>query len=118
SLRIVDVIETRYPKFPGLNLTHEVREGLQKHARFYRTGGDIHAQPSLEAQVANLADEITYYTHDLEDGLDFALLDVEQLSALEVWSGTGAEGLRHFLRLKGVVLSDYIIRSILDREVA
>jgi dGTPase len=118
SLRIVDVIETRYPRFPGLNLTHEVREGLQKHARFYRTRGATHAQPSLEAQVANLADEITYYTHDLDDGLDFALLNVEQLAALDVWRDTAAEVRRHFPKLKGAALSGYIIRSILDREVA
>src|SRR6187455_1662821 len=57
SLRIVDVIESRYPKFAGLNLSHEVREGLQKHARFYRAAADdrLHPQPSLEAQLANLA---------------------------------------------------------------
>src|SRR5688572_11779428 len=87
SLRIVDVIESRYPKFAGLNLSHEVREGLQKHARFYRAGASdgLHPQPSLEAQLANLADEITYYSHDIDDGLDFQLLDAEQLANLAVW---------------------------------
>src|SRR5258705_12640072 len=71
SLRIVELIEQKYPKFPGLNLTWEVREGLQKHARFYekpaKQDGTHYRCPSLEAQIANLAYEITYYSHDLDD---------------------------------------------------
>ena len=106
SLRIVDVIESRYPKFAGLNLSHEVREGLQKHARFYRAAKNdgVHPQPSLEAQLANLADEITYYSHDLDDGLDFQLLDASQLENLRVWRDTEAEVKRHFPKLKGASL--------------
>src|ERR1043165_5184970 len=72
SLRIVEELEQKYPGFPGLNLTWEVREGLMKHAR--RNPG------SLEAQVANLADEIAYYSHDLDDGLDSGLLSEKQLN--------------------------------------
>lgn len=120
SLRIVDVIESRYPKFAGLNLSHEVREGLQKHARFYKAAKEdrLHPQPSLEAQLANLADEITYYSHDLDDGLDFALLEPEQLSALAVWSDTEAEVKSHFPKLKGPSLHGYVIRCMIDRQVA
>src|SRR5215211_6192498 len=58
SLRVVDLLEEVYPEFPGINLTAEVREGLQKHRR-------TEGCRSLEAQIANLADEITYYSHDL-----------------------------------------------------
>ena len=120
SLRIVEVIESRYPKFAGLNLSHEVREGLQKHARFYRAAKSdgVHPQPSLEAQLANLADEITYYSHDLDDGLDFHLLEPEQLENLEVWRDTEAEVKRHFPKLKGASLHGYVIRCMIDRQVA
>src|SRR5215208_249187 len=72
SLRIVDFLEQKYPRFTGLNLTWEVREGLVKHLTSYDhpdaagvVGVHPSASPSLEAQVANLADEITYYSHDL-----------------------------------------------------
>lgn len=120
SLRIVDVIESRYPKFAGLNLSHEVREGLQKHARFYRaaTHHRLHPQPSLEAQLANLADEITYYSHDIDDGLDFQLLGSDQLADLSVWRDTEAEVKRHFPKLKGAALHGYVIRCMIDRQVA
>jgi len=74
SLRVVELIEQKYPRFSGLNLTWEVREGLAKHQTAYdhperRKGFDA-KNSSLEAQIANLADEITYHSHDLDDGLD------------------------------------------------
>ncbi len=120
SLRTVDVIESRYPKFAGLNLTHEVREGLQKHAKFYQGTGDDqpHTQPSLEAQLSNLADEITYYSHDLDDGLDFQLLEPEQLAALTVWKTSEQEVREHFPKLKGREFRAYVIRCIIDRQAA
>jgi dGTPase len=84
SLRIVELLEQKYPSFPGLNLTWEVREGLSKHATAYDHPGrraDFKARSSsLEAQVANLADEIAYYSHDLDDGLDSGLLSEDQLN--------------------------------------
>ena len=89
SLRVVDLLEERYASFPGLNLTYETREGILKHCsrknarelgalgeRFLNGG-----QPSLEAQVANLADEIAYNNHDVDDGLRAGLLDIETLTA-------------------------------------
>ena len=82
SLRIVEELEQKYPDFPGLNLTWEVREGLVKHYTAYdhpgRRKGFAAKNSSLEAQIANLADEITYYSHDLDDGLDSGLLSEEQ----------------------------------------
>ena len=91
SLRVVDLLEERYASFPGLNLTYEAREGILKHCsranarelgalgeRFLNGG-----QPSLEAQVANLADEIAYNNHDVDDGLRAGLLDIETLGAAE-----------------------------------
>ena len=91
SLRLVEVLEQKYPDFPGLNLSWEVLEGLAKHqTAFDRPGekkGFIASQPSLEAQVANLADEITYYSHDLDDGLDAGLLSETELSRhVRIWA--------------------------------
>jgi dGTPase len=120
SLRIVEWVETKYPEFPGLNLSWEVREGLQKHAKFYdppAPDGERHACPSLEAQIANLADEITYYSHDLDDGLDFQLITPEQLGGLAVWQETLGEVRRSFPDLAGSELHACIIRCIIDREV-
>ena len=87
SLRVVDVLEERYGAFDGLNLTFETREGILKHcsAEVARTLGDVGerflngTQPSLEAQVANFADEIAYNNHDVDDGLRSALISLEQL---------------------------------------
>src|SRR5499427_4460041 len=93
SVRVVELLEDPYPNFPGLNLTFEVREGLRKHGAFHEmedvTGlpaaSKSHRCPSLEAQVADLADEITYYSHDLDDALDFEVLTSARLGENEVW---------------------------------
>ena len=121
SLRIVEVVETRYPRFPGLNLSYEVREGLRKHARFHESpkpGAKRNPNPSLEAQVANLADEITYYSHDLDDGLDFRLLEPSQLGRLEAWRETEEQVRRDFPGLDGAEFRAYVIRCLIDRQVA
>ncbi|MEP6669798.1 MAG: deoxyguanosinetriphosphate triphosphohydrolase [Chthoniobacter sp.] len=121
SLRIVEIIERKYPSFTGLNLSWEVREGLQKHQKFYDppTPGrhEKYSSPSLEAQIANLADEITYYSHDLDDGLDFQLITPKQLEELEVWRHSLAEVRRHFPKLRGRELHSYVIRCMIDRQV-
>src|ERR1700689_681223 len=83
SLRIVEELEEKYPGFRGLNLTWEVREGLIKHQTTYdqpglRTGFSAKS-PSLEAQIGNLADELIYGSHDLDDGLEAGLLSEEEL---------------------------------------
>ena len=120
SVRIVELVEQKYPRFPGLNLSFEVLEGLKKHATFYdppQPGADRYACPSLEAQIANLADEITYYSHDLDDGLDFHLITVAQLGDLEAWTHSHDEVRGHFPKLSGRELYGYVIRSIIDRQV-
>ena len=120
SVRIVELVEQKYPRFSGLNLSFEVIEGLKKHAAFYdppQPGADRHPCPSLEAQIANLADEITYYSHDLDDGLDFHLITVAQLGELEAWTHSHDEVRLHFPRLSGRELHGYVIRSIIDRQV-
>ncbi len=87
SLRLVDLLEEHYAAFPGLNLTWETREGILKHCSRENalTIGDLGrrfldgGQPGLEAQLANLADEIAYNNHDVDDGLRAGLLTIEQL---------------------------------------
>ncbi len=89
SLRVVDELEERYADFPGLNLTFETREGILKHCsqRWAETLGDIgrrfieKRQPSLEAQLANLADEIAYNNHDIDDGLRAGLITITDMLA-------------------------------------
>ena len=87
SLRVVDVLETKYVEFPGLNLMFETREGILKHcsARNARQLGDVgerfleRKQPGLEAQLANIADAIAYNNHDVDDGFRAGLLSLRQL---------------------------------------
>jgi dGTPase len=121
SLRVVELIEKKYPEFSGLNLSFEVLEGLDKHAAPPQAapGGATPAfyQPPLEAQIANLADEITYYAHDLDDGLDSRLIEPGQLADLDVWRHSHDEVRRHFPRLAGPELNGYVIRCIIDRQV-
>ena len=123
SLRVVELIEQKYPRFAGLNLSWEVREGLQKHAKFYdppptvKADGEKFSSPSLEAQIANLADEITYYSHDLDDGLDFDLITPEQLAEQAAWQHSYEEVRTHFPELTGKDLRSYVIRCIIDRQV-
>jgi len=90
SLRVVDELEERYASFRGLNLTFETREGILKHCSLKKARelGDVgkrfleRHQPSLEAQLANLADEIAYNNHDVDDGLRSGLITLEQLEQL------------------------------------
>jgi len=86
ALRIVESFEQRYARFPGLNLTFEVREGIAKHSRDFGPGEDADLEeylpgfrPPLEAQLIDLADEIAYNTADLDDGVSAGLLDPETL---------------------------------------
>jgi len=94
SLRVVDELEEKYAQFPGLNLTFESREGILKHCAIKNAKelGDVGArflnkqQPSLEAQLTNLADEIAYNSHDVDDGLRSGLISLEQLREVEFFN--------------------------------
>lgn len=89
SYRIVTELERRYPNFDGLNLTYETREGMIKHETSYdksdASGYEPEKRASLEAQIANLADEIAYNAHDLDDGIRAGLFTVASLDELELW---------------------------------
>ena len=85
ALRIVEVIERKYPDFPGLNLTAEVRHSLLKHSK---------EQLCLEAQVVDASDRIAYNTHDIDDGLTSGLLQEEALDQVELWRKAAAAPIR------------------------
>jgi dGTPase len=120
SVRIVEKLEQRYPDFPGLNLTWEVREGIAKHTTEYdvsQAGGyepDRHA--TLEGQLVNAADEIAYTTHDLDDGLRSGLIQVGDLHDVRLWGealemlGTAAGEFTEMARRQ-------VIRYLINLEV-
>lgn len=90
SLRVVELLEERYPDFPGLNLTWEVREGIIKHSTAFDKGSirkDLAPgeMPVMETQVVDIADEIAYDNHDLDDGLTSGLIKEEELALLPLW---------------------------------
>jgi len=120
SVRVVELLETPYPNFAGLNLTFEVREGLRKHERPYRfpaPSGEEYDSPSLEGQVADLADEITYYSHDLDDAVDFEILTPARLEENEVWRNGHRAVLARYKGVREPELHKLIIREIIDCEV-
>ncbi len=92
SLRVVDLLETRYPDFPGLNLTFETRAGIIRHSTIYDHAPEEDLkefsrtpQPSTETQIVNRADEIAYSCHDIEDGLRSGFFEESDLEKLDIW---------------------------------
>ncbi|MFA5521108.1 MAG: deoxyguanosinetriphosphate triphosphohydrolase [Castellaniella sp.] len=125
SLRVVDRLEERYAGFDGLNLCFETREGILKHCslRNARRLGDVgerfiqRTRPSIEAQIANLADEIAYNNHDIDDGLRSGLLQFEQLHELELFAHHHAHVLQRHPDLQGRRLICEIIRAMINSLV-
>ena len=125
SLRVVDHLEDKYASFRGLNLSFETREGILKHcsAKNARRLGDIgerflkRQQPSLEAQLANLADEIAYNNHDIDDGLRAELLTVEQMREVELFRQHHDEALAAYGTLNPKQERHETIRRIINTLV-
>jgi len=130
SLRVVDVLEERYPSYDGLNLSFETREGILKHCSRRRAeqlealepGGVARrfldrTQPSLEAQVCNLADEIAYNAHDIDDGVRSGLLRIETLAEVELFERHRRETLAEHPQLQGRRVLYESIRRMLSAQV-
>ncbi|OQX64503.1 MAG: deoxyguanosinetriphosphate triphosphohydrolase [Anaerolinea sp. 4484_236] len=121
SLRIVTKLEQRYPEFPGLNLTWEVREGMVKHESEYDISDASDYDPdlrgNLEAQIANVADELAYTAHDLDDGLRSGMITPSQLEGIALW-----EILAETFNWRGPVLDELarhrMIRHLIGIEVS
>jgi dGTPase len=122
SLAVVDELEEHYGGFNGLNLCFETREGILKHCsreNALRLGelGErflLGRQPSLEAQIANLADEIAYNNHDIDDGLRSGLLSLDQLDAVDLWRTHHADAKRAYSGLDGRRMIHETIRRIIN----
>ncbi len=122
GLRIVDLLEERYPGFPGLNLSWEVRESINKHRTPYDQPGmqvalDPKVSPLLESQIADIADEIAYDNHDLDDGLTASLLREEELSGIDVWRQAREAVDAGGAPATGDVRKYQIIRHLINRQV-
>jgi dGTPase len=125
SLRVVDRLEDRYAAFRGLNLTFETREGILKHCslKHARELGDVgkrfvnRTQPGLEAQLANIADEIAYNNHDIDDGLRSGLITLEQLAALPFFAEEIERIARRHPKLKPQLLGSELVRDMIGRLV-
>ena len=112
SLRIVEKLERRYPQFEGLNLTWEVREGIQKHRP-----GLVANCSSLEAQVADLSDDIAYLCHDVDDGLASSLMSEEVLSQIEIWAVSFEEIRKNYPDAPAEIRCYYTVRNMINTLV-
>ncbi len=121
SLRIVEELETKYPGFTGLNLTWEVREGIAKHRSTYdrpQAGRFLPGkQPTLEAQIVNIADEIAYNNHDIDDGLDSGLITYRDLKNIDIWQEAYEKICSQYPRTNDEIKRYYTIRSLIDKQV-
>src|SRR5206468_5807117 len=130
SLRVVDELEERYPDYNGLNLSFETREGILKHCSRRNAErlakerpGDVaerfleRTQPSLEAQLCNLADEIAYNAHDIDDGVRSGLLTLQQLREVSLFASLESATLAQFPGLTGRRLLFEVIRRMLSQQI-
>lgn len=123
GLRVVDLLEKRYPDFKGLNLTWEVREGIVKHStRFNRLNQVEELEPdkfpTLETQVVDVADEIAYDNHDLDDGITSGLIEEEKLTDVGLWQDADKELKSKYLNLDNEVRKYQIIKLLINLQIS
>jgi dGTPase len=121
SCRAVEMIEQRYPSFPGLNLTWEVRAGLRKH-QAATPGAELDGLAIgpfqyIEAQIADIADDMTYHAHDVDDAFEAGLITVAQLSEQALWREAVRRAKSHYANLQDEDLTAVTIRCLLDMQV-
>ena len=113
SLRVVDFLERKYPMFNGLNLSYELKEGLIKHQTPYDNPEKLGSFRSLESEIVNLADQISYNNHDLDDGLSSGILDGQDLTqSIELWSEASSHIRNLYHHLSDIEMK-YLINSYL-----
>ncbi len=125
SLRVVDELEEKYADFPGLNLTFETREGILKHCSAKNAAelGDVgerflaKQQPGLEAQLTNLADEIAYNSHDVDDGLRAGLIAVDQLNEVPLFAEQYSEVRQRYPALSQRRVIHEVVRRLINCQV-
>ncbi|HIE36349.1 MAG TPA: deoxyguanosinetriphosphate triphosphohydrolase [Candidatus Omnitrophica bacterium] len=124
GLRVVDFLEERYPNFKGLNLSWEVREGIVKHSLLNvkntclsSLGFDSEEQPTLEAQVVDIADEIAYNNHDLDDGIKSGMIEINDLQKVKLWKETYKNVKKEYRNLNNKIRIYLVIRSLINLQV-
>ncbi|MDD2751535.1 MAG: deoxyguanosinetriphosphate triphosphohydrolase [Candidatus Omnitrophica bacterium] len=122
GLRVVDLLEERYADFPGLNLTWEVREGIVKHSSAFDRAGKLKdlspgEMPTLETQIVDIADEIAYDNHDIDDGLTSGLLKESDLETLKLWDKIYHDTLKKYPKIDAQKRKYLIIRSLINLQV-
>jgi dGTPase len=122
GLRVVDYLEERYAEFPGLNLSWEVREGIVKHSSVFDIAVKIKEffpkrLPSLETQVVDVADEIAYDNHDLDDGLTSGLIKESDLDGLEIWKKINRKINQKYAKISFNCRKYLIIRGLIELQV-
>jgi len=122
GLRVVDYLEERYPDFPGLNLSWEVREGIVKHSSSFDIAVKIKEffpkkMPSLETQAVDVADEIAYDNHDLDDGLTSGLIKEKDLEGFEIWEKINRKINQKYAKIDSSLRKYLIIRGLIDLQV-
>lgn len=121
GLRVVDYLEQRYPSFKGLNLTWEVREGILKHTTAFDHPELLefkgNKSTSLEAQVVDVADEIAYDSHDLDDGITSGLIEVSNLQQTRLWEKAQKQISKKYPRLKDEIQKFQIVKFLINIQV-
>lgn len=122
GLRVVDILEERYPEFPGLNLTWEVREGIVKHSSAFDKPANFKEfnkthMPTLETQIVDIADEIAYDNHDIDDGLASGLLREADLEKLAIWDNISVTIAKKYAKIDPQKKKYLIIRSLINIQV-
>ncbi|UCC94947.1 MAG: deoxyguanosinetriphosphate triphosphohydrolase [Candidatus Omnitrophota bacterium] len=124
GIRVVDLLEERYPNFRGLNLSWETREGLLKHSssgieNYIPQGYEefLGEQPTLEAQIMDIADEIAYDNHDLDDGIKSGMISEENLRRIKLWNMTCEQVRKKYTRITKEIRVYLIIRNLINLQV-
>lgn len=119
SLRIVDRLEKKYPRVDGLNLTWGTRAGLVKRRdqAAVLDGVQLPPQPSAEAQIADLADDVAYYAHDVDDGVVAGLLDMDQLQDVQFWQMASRQAVESGGEPEADYFPSYVVRCLIDMLV-